>query len=164
MFKIVTDPNSILHKRTKAVTKFDSKLLKLIEEMKETMRFSDGIGLAAPQIGNSTALCVIEIPLESKRYKHIKNTSRIPFTVLINPKIIWASKNRKPELEGCLSLPGIGVNVNRPIEITVKAQDELGNQREIKAVQLFARVIQHELDHLNGILITDHGKAEPFEY
>ena len=163
MLDIIKVPNPILHKKCKKIVNFDSAIRSLVKDMRETMKANDGIGLAAPQIGKSIALCIVEIPTESKRYRHIKNFVSSPFTVLINPKIIQVSNKRATELEGCLSIPGVGVKVERPIGIIVRAQDEYGKTQEIKASALFARAIQHEIDHLNGILITDYGQSEPFE-
>lgn len=116
------------------------------------MQAANGIGLAANQIGQPIQLAVIE--------NDHPESDTIPFTVIINPKILSASEEVTVESEGCLSLPKIFVKVPRSNSISIQAQDENGNARTIQAEGLFSRVIQHEVDHLNGILITDYGEPE----
>lgn len=141
--KIVTIPNPILTKKTELVKKIDQNLLKLVDDMIKTCRKASGIGLAAPQIGKSIRLCVINL-------EHLGLT---PFA-LINPKITKKSWKKIEMEEGCLSIPGIFGIVKRPEKIKVKAQSINGDKQIFDAEGLIARVIQHEIDHLDGILFT----------
>lgn len=152
MLNIITHPNPILVNKTKPVSLVDAGVKQLIAQMRETMLAANGIGLAANQVGQPIQLAIIE-------NNHPKNNT-IPFTVIINPKILSASREVTIESEGCLSLPKIFVKVPRSKSINISTQDENGNVRTIKADGLFSRVIQHEIDHLNGILITDYGEPE----
>ena len=150
--KIVTSPDPILFRKAKQVKIFDEKLKKLTEKMNPVMHKADGMGLAAPQIGQSIQLAILEyIPREEDKEKH----EPIPFTVLINPKIIRKSKEMNTVEEGCLSLPDVNLDIPRHNEITVIFQDLEGSRKRINAKGLLSRMIQHEVDHLNGILITD---------
>ena len=124
--------------------KFDKSLKKLIVDLEDTVQFDKGfgVGLAAPQIGVSKRVFVAAI--DDK------------VTVMVNPDIIWRSKEKAPKEEGCLSLPGIEITVERPVEIIVTYYDKKGRQRERKLRDFNARVVQHEYDHLDGVLITDY--------
>ena len=144
-FKISTYPAPVLRKKTRAVKKFDDQLTQFVDEMFETMAVSGGIGLAAPQVGKSKKVIVIDTMEPGGRY------------ALVNPKITWVSKEQEPFNEGCLSLPGMEGEVFRPREIRVRAQRASdGEEITIQASNLLARVLQHEIDHLNGILFIDH--------
>lgn len=154
MKSIIVDPNPILHTRAAPVAQFDESLTALTSEMIDIMRQSKGMGLAGVQIGVALRIAVVEIP-ESERLKE-QLEAQSPY-ILINPKIITVGHQTSVDSEGCLSLPGIEVHVRRPTTITVASFDTSGAQRTIDARGLFARVIQHEIDHCNGILITDHG-------
>lgn len=154
MKSIIIDPNPILHTRTTPVRVFDAEIASLVSEMLDTMRRSKGMGLAAVQIGIAKNIAVVEIP-ENERAKE-QGEAQSPY-VLINAKIIHASQTLAEDTEGCLSLPNIEVRVTRPTNIMVRSFDEHGTERTISASHLFSRVIQHEIDHCNGILITDHG-------
>ncbi|HMN19597.1 MAG TPA: peptide deformylase [Candidatus Moranbacteria bacterium] len=123
---------------------FDPKLHKLIDEMVDTMRAAKGVGLAAPQVGHSLRLCVIE---EGGR-----------LYILINPRITASSKTIETEEEGCLSIPGEYFPVSRHSEVQVRYLDKEGKSAKIKARGLLARALQHEIDHLDGILILDRRK------
>lgn len=114
----------------------------LIEEMKASCLAANGVGLAAPQIGSSHRLCIINYPRGS------------PYG-LINPEITWQSTGTSVLEEGCLSIPEERVPVARPQKVRVRTLDETGTPREIAADDYLAKVLQHEIDHLNGILITD---------
>ncbi|MCC2631681.1 MAG: peptide deformylase [Patescibacteria group bacterium] len=146
---IYTEPNPILHQVAEPVAVFDEELQQLISDMRETMRNARGVGLAAPQVGKSISLCIIEQPDEDPEYD-------IPLIVLINPRITWKSTRKVKMEEGCLSMPGLEGPVMRPDRIRVKAKDETGEPIEIEAEGYLARVIQHEIDHLNGILFTSY--------
>ncbi|MBI4363578.1 MAG: peptide deformylase [Candidatus Doudnabacteria bacterium] len=141
--KIITVPDPILTQKTDAVKKIDRSIFKLADDMIETCRKANGIGLAAPQIGKSVRLCII----------NLEHLGLAPF-VLINPKIIKKSWKKIEMEEGCLSIPGIFGIVKRPEKITVKAINLTGEENSFDADGLVARVIQHEIDHLDGILFT----------
>jgi len=133
-------PDSILRRKSEKVRVFDEKLRRLCAEMFETLKINKGLGLAAPQIGKSLSFFIVEF-----------NDKRLIF---INPEII---KKEGEEIfeEGCLSFPGLFLKIKRPKRIEVKYQDLDGQERKIKADGILARVIQHELDHLDGILFID---------
>lgn len=144
--KIVTYPNSILETKTQKIKDpLDKSVQDLIGKMIKTMRESNGVGLAAPQVGKSIRLCVIE--LENKQY------------ILINPKITSVSKTIQVSEEGCLSFPGkIIPEVERAQKVTVRYLNEKGERCKIKCSGFLARVLQHEIDHLDGILFTKRSK------
>ncbi len=149
---IVTSPNKILFQKARAVRVFDDDLKKLVRDMIPVMREADGMGLAAPQIGKSLRVVVVEfIPKTDEEKKY----STVPLTILINPKIIHHSVTTNVTEEGCLSLPKINLEIPRYNEVSVIYQDINGTRHRIKSKDLVARILQHEIDHLNGILITD---------
>lgn len=146
---IITEPNEQLHQVCDPVEVFDDALAKTVADMRETMHAKHGMGLAAPQVGLKQRLVVLEYaPKDS-------DEAIIPFTALINPRITWTSPDRIKMFEGCLSLPGLEGEVQRPRRVRVKAQDLTGQKVEIRASGLFARILQHEIDHLDGILYSD---------
>lgn len=140
--------DKILRKKVAAVTQIDDKTIELIKFMFDTMHNANGIGLAANQIGVNKSIFVVDLsPVENyEKYKPI---------TMINPKIVVRSDETVAIEEGCLSIPDIRAEVIRPKEITIKYQDIDLNERQIDADDLYARVIQHEYDHLKGILFTD---------
>lgn len=163
---ILTQPNPLLHQKCSKVKVFDEKLKQLAHNMTETIFANKGIGLAAPQVGKTIRLIVIEFNPErfalnedqdtNHKSKIINHKSQeIPLTILVNPKIISASKETEIHEEGCLSLPGVEVLIERVKEVKVLARGLEGNRLKIRANGLFARILQHEIDHLEGILITD---------
>ncbi len=154
--EIVTVPSLILRKKAEKVTIFDVELQNLAKKMVEMMRQYDGVGLAAPQIGISKRIIVLEY--DPQNDDKTRGDKPFPLTVLTNPTITKYSKEQIAMAEGCLSLPGIEIDVKRPKEVNVAAQDLDGKPVKIRAKGLLARVIQHEIDHLNGILFTDHAK------
>ena len=133
----------ILRTKARPVEHFDAALRDEIERMGRLMHDSIGVGLAAPQAGVSHRLLVYRVDPDS------------PVQALVNPEIEWASKDKEAMEEGCLSLPAVHVEVDRPIHVRVRAQDEHGEPVVVEASGLEARVIQHELDHLDGVLILD---------
>ena len=143
---IIIEPDPILRKKSDAIEKVDDELRKLMDEMLETMYEAPGIGLAAVQIGILKRLIVINISKEEK-----KNP-----IFLINPEIITKSKNKSVYEEGCLSLPGQFAEIERPAECLIKYLDYQGKQKELKATGLMATCVQHEIDHLNGVLFIDY--------
>ena len=136
-------PDQILRKKAKKVTRFDEQLQKLIEDMIETMRYANGVGLAANQIGVLQRVVVIEIPDENR------------VRVLINPEIIKIEGEREVN-EGCLSIPGYRGELTRSVKVRVKALDRSGKPLRIRAEGLLAQALEHETDHINGILYIDH--------
>ena len=145
--KIVIEPDPILRKKSEILEKVDDELRGLLDDMLETMYSAPGIGLAAVQVGILKRLIVIDISKDKEK----KN----PF-FLINPEIVSKSKNTSTYEEGCLSLPGYFAEIERPAECQVKYIDYFGKKKEIKATGLLSTCIQHEIDHLNGILFIDY--------
>jgi len=142
IYPIVKFPDPILQKPAEPVTVFDAKLRELVDDMFASMYDAQGIGLAAPQIGISKRLTVIDLSFQKKPEDKI---------VLINPEIV--DKNGKQvEEEGCLSLPEIRDRVVRAAGVKVRALDAYGKPVEVEGTELLARALQHEIDHLDGIL------------
>lgn len=142
--------NPILRKKSLKIKEVNSAIQKLAKDMIEIMTKNDGAGLAAPQVGKNIRLFVIPKELSPVcRQGRKKN-------IFINPEIIKTSKKTETMEEGCLSLPGIFINVKRAKSIKIKALNEKGEEFKLKARGLLARVIQHENDHLDGTLITDY--------
>ena len=143
--EIVKYPEPVLSKPAAPVTQFDAALKKLVAEMFESMYAAQGIGLAAPQIGLSKRLTVIDVSFKKNPDEKI---------VLINPEIV-EEEGKQFEEEGCLSLPDIREKVHRAARVKVRAQNEHGDWFETEGTELLARAFQHEIDHLNGILFID---------
>jgi peptide deformylase len=139
-------PDPILRAKTRRIEVFDATLRKLAADMVETMHVAPGVGLAAPQVGSDLRLAVVD-PSVGEDPSQVR--------VLVNPEIT-RREGQETDLEGCLSLPGINDKVDRPLAILVKAQDLEGKPFEIEAEDYLARIICHEVDHLDGILFTDH--------
>jgi peptide deformylase len=133
----------VLKSRAADVDRFDDTLRNQIDRMAALMHDALGIGLAAPQIGVSQQLLVYRVGPDG------------PVIALVNPQIEWTSEVAEPAEEGCLSIPGILVDVERPVHVRVRARDEHGDDRVVEASGLEARVIQHEMDHLDGVLMLD---------
>ncbi len=136
-----------LRQAAKRISKVDDELRQTVREMLQTMYSSDGIGLAAPQVGIHKQLIVIDCELENPA---------TPPIVLINPEIKNYSQSLCKDQEGCLSIPGVYMDVERPEQVEVSYKDEHGRPRTLKADGLLARAIQHEMDHLQGVLFVDH--------
>jgi peptide deformylase len=143
---ILTYPDPLLRQKAQPITTFDDQLKQLTEDMAETMYDAPGIGLAANQIGELKQLVVVDIS---------KEKGNQDFIALINPRIINA-EGRQIDEEGCLSVPDLTSKVKRFKKITVSYQNIIGESKSIDAEDRFAVVLQHELDHLNGILFIDH--------
>ena len=135
-------PNPVLRQKAKKVTHIDSSIQRLIDDMIDTMRAAPGVGLAAPQVGVSLRLAVIEIPNEE-------------VITLINPEIIKRQGERLVA-EGCLSVPGYQGELKRSVWVKVKARDRQGRVIRIKGDELLAQALEHEIDHLDGVLYIDH--------
>jgi methionyl-tRNA formyltransferase len=148
--KKTNDP--VLRAKTEEVTDFGMETQNLIDDMIETMRSANGIGLAAPQVGKSSKIIVCEYNTEDKENK----LKPFPLTVVCNPEIVKTSKKEVNMVEGCLSFPGMEIIVRRPKEIKVKGLDRFGKNITLIADSLFGRVLQHETDHLSSTLLIDH--------
>ena len=133
----------VLKSSATPVDRFDESLRRQVSRMAGLMNDALGVGLAAPQLGLSQRLLVYRVGPDA------------PLIALVNPRVEWASDDVETLDEGCLSIPGITVDVDRPIHVRVRAQDEEGDERLVEASGLEARVIQHEIDHLDGVLILD---------
>ncbi|HJN34587.1 MAG TPA: peptide deformylase [Prochlorococcus sp.] len=144
--QIHTLGNGVLRQSTRRIGKVDESVRDLVRDMLRSMYAAKGIGLAAPQVGIHKQLLVLDLDLE---------TPTTPPVVLINPEIISSSATVETYEEGCLSIPGVYLNVVRPSEIVLSFRDEMGRPRKMKADGLMARCIQHEMDHLEGVLFVD---------
>lgn len=136
----------VLRQPAKRVTKIDDEVRLLARQMLQTMYSEDGIGLAAPQVGVNKQLIVIDCELDKPE---------VPPLILINPVITKSSRATCVSQEGCLSIPQVFLDVTRPETIEVSFKDEQGRPQKLKATDLLARVIQHEIDHLNGVMFVD---------
>ncbi len=145
--KILTIPDSVLRKKSSIVEKVDKEIKKLMDDMLETMYKAPGIGLAAIQIGVPKRVVVIDISKEENKKDPL---------YFINPELTWKSKEKATYEEGCLSIPDQFAKIDRPEKCIVKFLDYNGSLKEIKAEGLLATCIQHEIDHLNGILFIDY--------
>ena len=133
----------VLKSSATPVDRFDDSLRKLVGRMAGIMNDAIGVGLAAPQLGISQRLLVYRVGPDA------------PVIVLANPELEWSSGDDELGEEGCLSIPGVTVDVERPVHVRVRALDEEGEERTVEASGLEARVIQHEMDHLDGVLILE---------
>lgn len=152
--EIVTLPHEILRQKARPVTRFDPDLQKLIDNMIETLRTAQGVGLAAPQVGRPISLAVIEtLPKVDDEGNEIENSREL--YVIANPEIVWQSRSMVDGVEGCLSIPGYVGEVSRHDSIRVRAQDRYGRKIRLRLEGWTARIFQHEIDHLNGVLYID---------
>lgn len=147
---IVTLPDPVLRRKARKITKFDADLQKLIDDMVETMREAPGVGLAAPQVGLSERVIVVEYSIDEEDEDSPKK-----LYTLVNPEIVKVSEEKIEGVEGCLSIPALIGEVDRHTEVVVKAQNRRGQPVKIKAEGWLARIFQHEIDHLEGVLYTD---------
>ncbi len=145
--KIVQYPDPVLRQKTEKITAFDEDLAKLADDMAETMYDAPGVGLAAPQIGESIKLIVVDTTVNKGGERQ--------YMALVNPEIT-AHEGTQIDEEGCLSIPDLTSTVQRFQKITVSYQNLQGQPRELTTENRFAVVLQHEIDHLNGILFLDH--------
>lgn len=148
---ILTYPDPILKTKSNPVERFDSELEALVNDMIETMYAAPGVGLAAIQVGIPQRIIVIDITYEKDDTGEIRNKNPL---ILINPEIIEKTGTYVYQ-EGCLSLPGLYEDVKRAQDIKVRFQDTSGKQHELQASELLAVAIQHENDHLEGVLFVD---------
>jgi peptide deformylase len=150
--EIVTLPQTILRHKARKVTDFGPGLQALVDDMIETMRQAPGVGLAAPQVGDSSRLIVVE-------YGDEENQETPPkLYVMLNPEITRASQETELGIEGCLSVPGIQGDVQRLVAVTVKGLNRHGRPMTVKAKGWLARIFQHEIDHLDGVLFVDRAE------
>jgi len=147
MARIVKLPNENLHKKSRKVRKLDGSVRRLVKALKDQLKADRALGVAAPQIGVQQRVVVVDLALDG---------SGRDIVSLINPEILSGEGEVESE-EGCLSVPGMSFRVRRRQKVTVRGLDEAGRQVTIEADELLARVFQHEIDHLNGRLIADHG-------
>jgi len=133
----------VLRSRALDIERFDEALMEEVRRMGQLMHDALGIGLAATQVGVMHRVLVYRVDPDA------------PVAAIVNPVIEWTSEDREPMEEGCLSLPGVLVEVDRPVHVRVRAADERGEQLLVEASGLEARVLQHEIDHLDGVLILD---------
>ncbi|HEY6766581.1 MAG TPA: peptide deformylase [Candidatus Sulfotelmatobacter sp.] len=149
IYPIIKFGDPVLEKSAEKVTVFDEDLKKLLDDMFESMYAAHGVGLAAPQIGISRRIAVVDITFKEDPDAKL---------VLINPEIVHI-EGRHTQSEGCLSIPDFRENVTRPKTVTIRAQDAKGNFFEKTGEELLARAFQHETDHLNGKLYISHVSA-----
>ena len=147
LLEILIAPHAMLKKTARAVTSGDADRVRaLIPRLFATMYRAPGIGLAAPQVGESLRVAVVDLMADEKKQP----------IVLVNPKIVSQSQELTTREEGCLSLPGQYADVTRPTRVRIRFEDERGARQEIEADGLLAACLQHEIDHLDGVLFTDH--------
>ncbi|WP_431856707.1 peptide deformylase [Azospirillum sp.] len=147
LLPILVAPHPVLKQTAKPVAKVDARIARLMDDMVETMYDAQGIGLAAPQIGVLERVIVVDV--------HEKDEPANPIR-MANPEIVWASDELVPCEEGCLSVPEHYAEVTRPKAVRVRYLDQQNEIRELDADGMLATCIQHEIDHLNGVLFVDH--------
>ena len=146
--RLLGDP--VLRVEAKDVEAYDDGLRALVRDMFETMYHEEGIGLAAPQVGISKRVIVLDLRREERDDEPM---------ALVNPRLTWKSTETAKQTEGCLSIPGLEEIVERPAKVRVEARDPEGEPIELEADELLARALQHEIDHLDGILFFDRVSA-----
>jgi len=147
LLPIITAPDPRLKIRARPVPAVDAKVRRLMDDMLETMYQAIGIGLAAPQVGQSSRVVVLDVAREGEKPQPIR---------LANPEILWRSSELATFSEGCLSLPEHYADVTRSAEVRLRYLDQENEIREMHAKGLFATCLQHEIEHLDGILFVDH--------
>lgn len=150
LLPILTAPDQRLKQKSKPVAAVDDELRRLLDDMLETMYAAPGVGLAAIQVGVPTRALVIDVSRDDEPKNPL---------FLINPEIVWASDEDASYEEGCLSLPDQFADVARPAAVRVRYLDRNGNRKELEAEGLLAVCVQHEMDHLDGVLFVDHISA-----
>ena len=148
---IVLMGDPVLRTEAEAITVFDDDLRSLVRDMYATMYHADGIGLAAPQIGLPLRIIVVDL----RRPDSDDEDEDFERVALVNPVVTWSSDETAKQSEGCLSIPGLEETVQRPAEVRVEGRDSEGDEIIIETDGLFGRALQHEIDHLNGVLFVD---------
>jgi peptide deformylase len=150
LMPIIVAPDPRLKRKSKPVAKVDERVRRLMADMLKTMYDSNGIGLSAPQVGVLERVVVVDCAREGEKPQPVK---------LANPEVVWESDETVMCSEGCLSLPEQYADVERPVAVRVRYLDEQNEIRELEAKGLLATCIQHEIDHLDGVLFVDHISA-----
>ena len=158
VLKVFTLGDPILRKKAHKVTDFGAKLQTLIDDMSETMLDAPGVGLAAPQVGVRQRVIVVYLPGETEEDIETYGEGAGVLYAVVNPEIAKASREHIDGTEGCLSVPGYLGTVSRAEMVKVKGQDRHGKKFRIKATGWLARVFQHEIDHLDGVLFIDRAE------
>ena len=155
---IVFSDDPSLHKKSRRIRRVSQATQQLIDDMIETMHAADGIGLTAIQVGVSERVIVVQLPPPDPDQdpESEENPDSGKLYVVINPKLVRKSREMEDGIEGCLSIPGLIGEVSRHYAVTVKGLDRRGERVRIKTDGLLARVFQHEIDHCEGVLFTDH--------
>ena len=148
--EIVLMGDPVLRTPGEEVEVFDEELQDLVRDMFETMYHAEGVGLAAPQIGLSKRVLVVDLRKEEQPESRV---------ALVNPRLVWSSPETEKEYEGCLSIPGLEELVERPSSVRIEGRDPKGNEVVVEADEYFARALQHEIDHLDGVLFLDRVSA-----
>ncbi|MEQ8674476.1 MAG: peptide deformylase [Aggregatilineales bacterium] len=151
---IIQPDNPILRKKAIKVTSFDKKFQTLVDDMIETMMDAPGVGLAAPQVAVSRRVIVVRLPDDEESIEEYGEEAGVLY-VVANPKIIKSSRRMVDGVEACLSIPGYYGEVDRAYEVVITGQDRHGKDMRIKVKDWLARVFQHEIDHLDGVLFID---------
>lgn len=154
ILEIIQPDNPVLLKKAHKVTSFDDKFQSLVDDMIETMLDAPGVGLAGPQVAVSQRVIVVRLPDDSEEFRKEYGDQAGVTYVVANPKIIKTGRELVSGVEGCLSLPGILGEVERHDMVVITGQDRHGKKFRIKAKGWLARVFQHEIDHLDGVLFT----------
>jgi peptide deformylase len=141
--------DEILRRVAEPVERFDEELREFAEAMVDIMRRERGVGLAAPQVGRSVRV-IVALRMEDG------DDVDVPADVLVNPKVVYKSKETSSYEEGCLCIPGVSGAVTRPVEVEVEYQDLDGRARRVRSDKFFSRILLHEIDHLNGVLFVDY--------
>lgn len=149
LLTVLTEPDPRLHVVAKPVTVVDDEIRRLMADMLETMYKEEGVGLAATQVGVEKRVIVMDV--------HAGEEEKAPWPLkMANPEILWTSSTCEKAMEGCLSVPEQRGEVTRPDAVKIRYLDENGEPRDLEGDGLLARCIQHEIDHLNGVLYIDH--------
>lgn len=158
---IRTYGDPVLRQKARPVEQVDGRVRALARDLIETMRAQHGVGLAAEQVGEPLAVCVVEVPLEMDRDEKglLYNPGVVMPLVLVNPRLVSASHETETADEGCLSFPGLYAPIARPVEVTVEYLDLQGRPQTCTFRKFVARVVQHEMDHLAGVLLVDRMSA-----
>lgn len=161
IYQVVTFGHEILRQKAVPVAEITDGVRQLVQDMLESMYASKGVGLAAEQVGHTESVCVIDVPHDAEKEACRDENASVPMPlVLINPEII-ASEGKQRNEEGCLSFPEIGAPITRADKVTVTYTNLAGVRQTVSARGLLSRAIQHEVDHLNGILLVD--KMSPMQ-